>query len=334
MNVTAIDIPFASNAAPEGWRIIDDAQLMNVPDPTFLVDGMIPDRGLSVLYGPSGTAKTTMVAGLQVALAAGHGWLGHAIQRHGASIYVAAEDLQGFKTRVRAAKAAIGFRLDAPIGVYTFPDVFDLRDNDQVRRFVRFVKDAEIDDLRLVVLDTFAASTPGASENSSEDMTQSVTAAQLIRSELDVAVILVHHSNAAGTRERGHSALRGSADAMLQVSPVDDLIHLECSKLRNGAPFERLSLKLTPVPSVGGCVVRLASEVLPRTGLSTAQEKVLQVLRDFGSAGASKTEWEKACADVPPRTFYRASAELVDKHRLVTQAGQRFYCQKPVALHA
>ena len=64
VNVTAIDILFASNAAPEGWRIIDDAQLMNV-DPTFLVDGMIPDRGLSVLHGPSGTAKTTMVAGLQ-----------------------------------------------------------------------------------------------------------------------------------------------------------------------------------------------------------------------------------------------------------------------------
>ena len=137
--------------------------------------------------------------------------------------------------------------------------------------------------------------------------------AQQWRSKLGVSVLLVHHTNASGNRERGHSAMRGAADFMISMTPADDVVILECSKQRNGPPFDTITLKLTPVQG-GGCVFRLASDVLPSQGLTTAQAKVLGVLRDtFAAEGATKSEWQRVCQDIPERTFHRACKALVER---------------------
>ena len=73
--------------------------------------------------------------------------------------------------------------------------------------------------LRAIAVDTYAAATPGASENSSEDTTQAMVHAQSWPDALGVSVILVRHTNTSGTRERGHSAMRGAADAMISLTP-------------------------------------------------------------------------------------------------------------------
>ena len=69
--------------------------------------------------------------------------------------------------------------------------------------------------------------------------------------------------------------MRGAADFMISLTPVDDLIHLESSKQRNAAPFEKLVLKLVPMPDGDGCVLRLADEVHGSPELTQTQRKVL-----------------------------------------------------------
>jgi hypothetical protein len=323
MALTVADIPFGTvTRVPDGWRLLDDVQLLELPDPEFLIDTILPRLGVGVLYGPSGACKTTLVAGLMTALATGRDWFGHRICRRGASVYVATEDVSGFKVRLAAAKRAASLSLTVPIGVYTFPEPIDLRDQIGVDRFTRFLDEAG-GPLELVVVDTYAAATPGASENSSEDTTLAMAHAQRWRDALNLTVLLVHHTNAGGSRERGHSSMRGAADTMISVTPVDDAIHLECSKQRNAAPFASLLLKLVPVPE-GGCVLRLASDVLPCTGLTAIQGKALEILREtFTSTGATKAEWRSACQDVAERSFYRAAKVLLERG-FVRAAGTHF----------
>ena len=218
---------------PQPWRLLDDVAILNLPDPEYLIDGVLPRRGVGVVYAPSGTAKTTMIAGMSTSLAKGLSWFGHDVRYRGATVYVATEDPPGFKARLRSAKTASRLALDEPIGVYTFPEPIDLRDAVSVGLFRRFLEKAKASlllPLVHVVVDTYAAATPGASENSSEDTTQAMVHAQHWRDELDVTVTLVHHTNATGNRERGHSAMRGAADFMIALTPVDDLIVVECSK--------------------------------------------------------------------------------------------------------
>jgi hypothetical protein len=95
---------------------------------------------------------------------------------------------------------------------------------------------------------------------------------------------------------------------------VDDTIHVECSKQRNAAPFEKLLLKLVPLPDGDGCVLRRAEDVLPPSGLTPAQAKVYGVLREsFAADGATKTEWRASCPDVAERTFYHVAKALQEQ---------------------
>ena len=141
-----------------------------------------------------------------------------------------------------------------------------------------------------------------------------MTHAQQWRDKHNLTVLLIHHTNASGTRERGHSAMRGAADFMIEMRPEDDVVKLECSKMRNGPLFQTITLKLTPVPDGSGCVFRLASDVLPSATLSASQTKVLAVLTDvFSADGATKSEWQRTCPDIPERSFHRACKQLQER---------------------
>jgi hypothetical protein len=74
-------------------------------------------------------------------------------------------------------------------------------------------------------------------------------------------------------------------------------------------------------PDGDGCVLRLASDVLPGSGLTPIQQKALETLRDtFGADGATKSEWQRACEDIPERSFHRAAKILGERGR-VQQVG-------------
>lgn len=333
--VTARDVPWttrppadAAGDIPETWRLLDDVALMALPDPKFLVNGMIHDCGIGVLYSPPGTGKTTALAALAVAIATGGRFFGHQVLDPGTVVYVGAEDPSGFKVRLRAAKAAAGLRLDHAIGVYTFPEAVDLGDAASVKRFEQFISGQRFESpIKLLIVDTYAASTPGANENSAEDTTTAMLHAIQWRGALQCAVMMAHHTNASGSRERGHSSMRGACDFMISMTPLDDLILMECSKIRNGTPFPKVTLRLTECPEVSGCVLRLASEVVGSQGMTENERRAYDALRDSFSLtdGATKSEWQAACVNVPNSTFYRVTKTLAEKgyvsHRL---SGNRF----------
>ena len=309
---------------PDTWRILDDVEVLQLPDPEFLIDGILQRRSVAVIYSPPSVGKTTAIASMAVALATGRAWFGYRVARPVPCLYVGAEDPGGFKVRLAAAKRAAGLPLDTAIGVHTFPEAIDLRDDLSVTAFARFVKHRFPDGEIVVFVDTYAAATPGAAENSSEDTSKAMTHGHLLKDALSATVVYAHHTNASGSRERGHSAMRGSADTMLDLQPVDDVIHVEASKQRNGASGHRL-LTLKLVPEAGGSVVlRPAGDVLPSGSLSPHQRRAYDVLREtFGLGGATKAEWQRVTTGVPERSFYRAAKVLVEAG-FVAQVGTHF----------
>src|SRR5262245_28043885 len=154
-----------------------------------------PEKGVGALVSPPGTGKTTLLADIMFSIATQTSWFGHTVLMPGSCVYVAAEDPGGFKLRLRARKQAAGLPLDAPIGVYTFPEAIDMRDAASVSKFSDFLNHAfEEGDTprRTLVIDTYAASTPGANENSSEDTTLTMSHAQRWRDELGISLLVAH----------------------------------------------------------------------------------------------------------------------------------------------
>lgn len=304
------------------WRLISDVEILAMPDSEFLIDKVLPRRSLVCLYGPPGSGKTTILAEMAVAVATKASFFGHAVQHQGVTVYAGTDDPHGWKPRLVSKKVDAGLDLAESIGIFLFTEPLNLLDTAAVDAFAAFLTGIEwAMPIELLMIDTYAASTPGASENSSEDTTRAIVNAQRLRDALDATVVLAHHTNAGGSRERGHSAIRGAMDTMLALVPSDDVVKLECNKQRNAAPFESITLKLTE--GKGGCVFRLASDVAPSTALSPHQRKVLESLRENFAAGATKAEWQRSCSDVPERTFHRA-CKVLQERQLIRVSGPRF----------
>ena len=103
-------------------------------------------------------------------------------------------------------------------------------------RFNRFVK--ERISLELVVIDTHASAMPAPPRTAARTRV-AMAAAHKMRDALDAAVLLVHHTNAGGSRERAQfDAWRRRH--MVSVTPVDDTITPKPTA-RRSAPLLKLA---------------------------------------------------------------------------------------------
>jgi len=321
-DATIADLPIPTNGnrplMASTMRLLDDVEVMKLPPPEWIVDGVLERRSKAAIIGQSGTFKTTELSYLLVCVATGKEWRGHRVMTPGKSIYVAAES-GGFPQRLAASKRACGLSLTEAIGVYTYQAGIDLRNRLSVDNFVTFVLSHELEP-EIIAIDTYAAATPGAAENTSEDTTVAMAAADCIRRGVNATVILVHHTNAAGTRERGHSSMRGDLDTLIWLEEVHPDIEVKCDKQRNAAHFE--TIKLRPVPEAGGGVVlRSAAQMVPSSDLTDKQLATLGVLREAGRDGLTKVQWKDAVKNIATeRSFYKIAKRLDDLGHL-TQNG-------------
>jgi hypothetical protein len=306
------------------FTVLDDVEIMSRPDPPAIVAGRIMVGGLVFAFGPPESLKSfVFTVDLACSVATGVPWLGADIVTRGPVVVILAEGADQFKRRIKAWKIAHHFPLDECIGIYIVPQPVYLMDRASTRAFCDDVL------LRLkpvlVIGDTWARCMAGADENSAQDAGEAIGAPDMWRRETGTANLWITHTRADEKRERGSSALRGAADTMISMLPIDDIVSMRCDKQKDCEPFAPILLKKMLVPEADSCVVRLASEVLPSGELTDSQRQVLEAIcENFGVAGATVAEWMKTLPGVPERTFYRSKKVLADR-LYVESKGQRIY---------
>jgi hypothetical protein len=203
------------------WQIIPASELANLPKATWLIDGVLPEHGLSVLYGAPGAYKS--FTALEYALE---------IAQTRPVVYAIYEGLNGYWQRIKAWEKHSGKshgQLFMCIGNLAVMDTSDL---------AAFIERSNQIKPALVIVDTLARAMTGSDENSSRDMGMFIAACGRIQTDVDCAVLIIHHSNKGGIQERGSIALRGAADVMIKQYMLDDLIVRECAKMKDSEPFE------------------------------------------------------------------------------------------------
>lgn len=265
-------------------------ELLELKPPPWLIEGTLPQLGLLAVYGAPGDGKTFAVLDMAMCVATGTPWHGKAVQK-GYVIYISAEGGGGIGKRVGAWLDEHGIGKDdyatvmarfivSTISVH--PDSEDLQeilnatvdDPEYQHELANYVDDDEAQPPLLIVVDTLARCFVG-DENQQEDMGAFVRALDALRENNQATVLVVHHTNAGGDRERGNTAFRGACDTMVQVSKDDMELTLRCTKQKDAEPFADLSLTLTPVPAWLSCVVRTSVEQTD-AGLDEVRECLLQ----------------------------------------------------------
>lgn len=211
----------------------------------YLVKGLIPREGLSVVWGPPKCGKSFWVFDLMIHVALGREYRGRRIAQ-GPNVYVACEGAHGFRARIEAFRQRHLAEQASDVPFYLVPAAVDLvAEVDELIMSINAVM-VEIKPVA-VVLDTLNRSLKG-SESSNEDMAAYIKATDKVREAFNCAVVIIHHCGHDDRRLRGHSSLPAAADAELSVKRDDaGTITSTVELMKDGPEGEQEFSRLQPV---------------------------------------------------------------------------------------
>ena len=217
------------------WRDLDAPG----PEHEWLIDDVLTVGEVSMIAGPSRHGKSFAAVDEGLAVARGVPWLGNQTLRGGV-IYIAAESGRGVRKRLRAYRAWHELPASEELPFVLLPNQFDLYGSDDHTNAL--LEDAKLWDtyfkekfgvpLRLIVIDTFAAATPGADENSSRDVGAALKRATSVAYRTGANIQLVHHMNAGGTKPRGWTGILANIDSVVSVERNDKRLDEEGRPIR------------------------------------------------------------------------------------------------------
>lgn len=187
-----------------------------------LVEDVLTEGGLSVVYGESNSGKSFLVADMACSVGSGKPWLTKRTVQ-GAVVYVAGEGAESIKMRVLAWRQ----KHQTNPAVAVVPVAVNLLDaKADVQRVVEACAAVEQHygmPVTLIVVDTLARAFGGGNENASEDMGAVISNADRIRGETKAAVLFVHHSGKDSAKgSRGHSSLKAATDTEIEVTGEEE----------------------------------------------------------------------------------------------------------------
>lgn len=185
-----------------------------------LVAGWLTSREVSLLAGESQGGKTFFAVELAMAVARGVPFLGKHRVQQGLVVYQAGEGSRGLRDkRIPAYRLDRGLSWEDKIPLAVIPRPIDLfHSDDHANALIEDTRAAEKitgQKCRLLIIDTSAAATPGADENSGKDVGPVLARCYRIANEVGCAVILVTHMNAGGQKVRGWTGFVANVDTVM-----------------------------------------------------------------------------------------------------------------------
>jgi hypothetical protein len=224
------------------FALVADHEFVARAPLTWHIKGVLPNAELIVIYGQSGSGKSFLVADMGAAIATGEPWHGRKTTK-GHVVYVVAEGASGFRNRLLAyAKTHAG---SFP-GMHIVPDppnLFGERDHVLLAQQIEAGGGAD-----LIVIDTLAASSPGADENAAKDMGRVIEHCKRLHKATGATVLLVHHSGKDESKgARGWSGLRAASDAEIEISKSGDNRIATVTKMKDGEDGAKFAFNLVPI---------------------------------------------------------------------------------------
>lgn len=251
-----------------------------------LIDGILDTQATTIVYGASGAGKTAAVVDMACSIAAGRAWRGH-VTKQGVVLYFAAEQPSSTKRRIWAWKRH--HEVDSlPLVAVQSPLLLSEQEVKDIVAAIEAIQKYFGQKVVLVVLDTLARTNPG-DENSTQDMSAYVRAAEAVRDATGGHVMVVHHTGKDENRgARGSSALKAATDHELEVYRTEHGRGIALTKVREGESEGRtfgFELRKVPIGSndVGRevtTVVAVPTEKAPKRPTESVEKEdyILSVL--------------------------------------------------------
>jgi hypothetical protein len=328
-------------------QMLTDEEIGELDPPEWAVHGWALVDNYTSIYGEPGVMKTFAILDLLRSVRAGVPWLGNPTRR-GATMLFEGEGLTQLQPRIAAWNAHQELTMsDLAPGLSGAPAI-DMSTPEGVARVVRTVRAAEAqwgEPVSVIGFDPAVEFMPNEDVETMDLLTRGVRA---LARYLHIAVVIGHHSNAAGDRERGGLQMRMRAGVHVRMERIDlerGVVGVVQEKNRFAAP---LALEVAPLEVADSLVLALearmsraeyaaARENATRTAnatrqrarvrefvvsnLSEAEAAVVEVLT--GSPWLSGRKVRAAVTGHGTDTVQKALAALAAEGRVVTRPAAR-----------
>jgi hypothetical protein len=206
----------SSTVAPR--RLLTARELFDLQAPEFLIDDLLPARGVGLIGGASGAFKTFLTTALAGHIAAGKPIGPHPVKQ-GRVVYLANEGQAGLGLRMLTWETANDA---ADVPVLFARQTPDLTNESSADEWIETIRaEAGPNPITLIIIDTFGKATLGADEDRKKDMAPCVANMQAIADAYDCFVLAVHHLGKDPKRGlRGSVVLRTDTDAVWLVERI------------------------------------------------------------------------------------------------------------------
>lgn len=298
-------------------RLLSRSDLRELPDPEPLIDNVLDQGTLGLLYGKWATLKSFIAFDWAASVGTGRNWQGRRVAKHRA-LYVAGEGAFGFKGRTDAWE--LGWTTSiADNELDILPTPVNLMHPIEVANLAALISWGGYG---FVVLDTLARCMVGADENSAKDCGIAVEAMTRLLSYTPGGrgvVLGVHHAGKDGKTLRGSSAFESAADTVYSTTRDGAVIILDREKRKDGPETDRHELKFDPIPGTESGVISVHRGC---GQIERADNLMSTFVRHFAATGATKAEL-RLVADMAPATFHRALTKLVERGDLVNTGTEK-----------
>lgn len=214
----------------------------------FVVEDLIPERQVVVIMGETGTGKSFLTNHLALSMSRGIRFFGRRVIRPLGVIWCAYEAAEGANSRMRAYAQHHGLGDEfLPFAALQMPvSLWPLEPNgDLLIREIQGIQRTQFNGFPLgaIVVDTYNAATPGASEIDSEVVSRIRSFFNRTVQETGATLIIVGHTNAAG-KHRGNEQLTNNVDTIIKVSFKTQTIDRQVIQLKDDDGREIRTMKV------------------------------------------------------------------------------------------
>lgn len=208
-----------------------------------LIEGLLDQGAMSMLYAPPGAGKTFVTIDLLYHISAGKPWAGRKVAK-GLAVHLAAEGGGGVRKRYKAYDVTYGCGPDLPLVLISVSA--DLRSNKvDCNRLIATIRAAEAHfgmPCSILAIDTMSRVMAGGDENSSVDGGALVKNIDEVRAAIKAHTMLIHHTGKNDAKgARGWSGFKAALDTELEIK--DGALHVTKQRDLEFAPPIPFSLK-------------------------------------------------------------------------------------------
>ena len=202
------------------YELLSEPEIMALPDPVFLVDGIVLSQALGFIYGHPGAGKSFVALSMAMAIATNRqSWWDRTIRAHGPILMIASEGVSDMKFRIQAWRKH--HQIDDQSDFYLIRETINFlqpTDAERLHRTVEIlVEKAGGQRPAMVIVDTLSRAIAGSDENDQASSSLMVQTCDAIKERWQTVVVCVHHSSKQGSM-RGSTVYSGAADFILEVS--------------------------------------------------------------------------------------------------------------------